>query len=52
MPVLHYMWHNPTPPGHRFRCRADVWHWFKACVTEDVTYFDWLSKHPQARESG
>jgi len=23
--VLSYMWHNPMPPGVRFRCRRDVW---------------------------
>jgi hypothetical protein len=45
-PVLHYMWHNPARPGHRFRCRAEIWHWFKSCVTTDVSYFDWLSRNP------
>jgi hypothetical protein len=44
--VLHYMWHNPSPPGRRFRCRAEVRLWFKSCVTKDVSYFDWLSKSP------
>jgi putative transposase len=45
-PVLHYMWHNPTPPGEHFRCRRDVWEWFRACVRDEPKYYDWLKQNP------
>jgi putative transposase len=41
-PVLHYMWHNPSPPGKHFRCRAEVWAWFKECIVSETVYYTWL----------
>jgi putative transposase len=45
-PVLHYLWHNPTPPGLHFRCRREVWEWFRSCVNDKPDYYAWLNDHP------
>jgi putative transposase len=44
--VLGYMWHNPTPPGQNFRCRREIWEWFRACVHDRPDYYDWLKLNP------
>jgi putative transposase len=44
--VLSYMWHNPMPPGVRFRCRRDVWVWFRTMVSDRPEYHDWLKLNP------
>lgn len=43
-PILHYMWHNPTPPGTRFRCRTDTWDWFRTTIDQPHPYADWLAE--------
>jgi putative transposase len=44
--ILHYLWHNPTPPGLHFRCRREIWQWFRACVNDRPKYYDWLKLNP------
>jgi putative transposase len=44
--VLHYLWHNPTPPGLHFRCRREIWEWFRTCVNDRPEYYDWLKLNP------
>jgi putative transposase len=44
--VIHYLWNNPTPPGKNFRCRRELWDWFRTCVTDHPVYYDWLKLNP------
>lgn len=44
--VLQYMWHNPQPPGRHFRCRTEVWQWFRAYVQEPPEYASWMHGNP------
>ena len=44
--VLHYLWHNPTPAGAHFRCRREIWDWFRTCVKDQPAYYDWLKLNP------
>ena len=45
-PILNYLWHNPDRPGRHFRCRAEVWAWFKNGIGEPAEYYDWLGLSP------
>lgn len=44
--VLQYLWHNPHQPGHNFRCRREIWRWFRTCVGQPTEYSDWLQQNP------
>lgn len=42
-PILNYLWHNPSAkPGRHFRCRAEVWAWFRTGIDERAEDYDWL----------
>jgi REP element-mobilizing transposase RayT len=40
--ILRYMWHNPEMPGRQFRCRAEIWSWFRHGISETGEYAPWL----------
>lgn len=44
--VLHYLRHNPAPPGLNFRCRRETWDWFHTCVHDKIEYYEWLKQNP------
>ena len=44
--ILHYMWHNPEVPGCRFRCRSEIWSWFRQRVSSAAEYAPWLPPAP------
>ncbi len=46
-PILNYLWHNPVDrPGRHFRCRAEVWAWFRTGIDVRAEYYDWLKLSP------
>jgi REP element-mobilizing transposase RayT len=45
-PLLHYLWRNPSRPGRHFRCRREIWTWFRTCVHDNPSYYEWLARHP------
>ena len=44
--ILSYMWHNPTQAGTAFRCRREIWEWFRSSVHDRPEYYAWLKLNP------